>query len=100
MKSLLEDNYDLMCYNSKQSKNVDEVNLVSMMGSSLMIVMFENNEIRKREVNTTRRLNIPILFINNSLYRTRIGILTLFVPFRSAPRCIPSFDISKGGTER
>ncbi len=29
-------------------------------------------------------------FVVNIVYRVRIGILTLFVPFRSAPRCIPS----------
>jgi hypothetical protein len=63
MKSYLEDNYDLICFNSKQSKDVAEVKLVLMMGSSLMIVMCQNNEIQKREINTARRLKIPILFI-------------------------------------
>jgi hypothetical protein len=36
MKSVLEDNYDLMCYNSK-IEDVDKVKLVTMMGSSLML---------------------------------------------------------------
>jgi hypothetical protein len=66
MKSYLEDNYDLMCYNSKLSKDADEVKLLAIMGSNLMIVMFENNEIQKREINTSRKLNIPILFIYDS----------------------------------
>jgi hypothetical protein len=68
LKSFLEDNYDLICFNSKLSKDINEVKLVSMMGSRLMIVMFENNEIQNneiqnQEINTARRLNIPILFI-------------------------------------
>ena len=69
MKSYLEDNYDLMCFNSKE---VNEVKLVRMMGSRLMIVMFENNEIQNREINTARKLKIPILFIYNSLYVQKI----------------------------
>jgi hypothetical protein len=69
MKSYLEDNYDLMCFNSKE---VNEVKLVRMMGSRLMIVMFENNEIQNREIDTARKLNIPILFIYNSLYVQKI----------------------------
>jgi hypothetical protein len=69
MKSYLEDNYDLMCFNSKEA---NEVKLVRMMGSRLMIVMFENNEIQNREIDTARRLNIPILFIYNSLYVQKI----------------------------
>ncbi len=68
MKSYLEDNYDLMCNNSRiedidEEKLVNEVKLVRMMGSSLMIVMFENNEIQNREINTAIGFNIPILFI-------------------------------------
>jgi len=63
VKSYLEDNYDLMCYNSNLSKEVNEVKLVLMMGSSLMIVMCQNNEIQDREIDTARRLKIPILFI-------------------------------------
>jgi hypothetical protein len=63
IKSYLEDNYDLMCFNSKLSEDVKEEKLVLMMGSSLMIVMFENNEIQKREINTAIGFNIPILFI-------------------------------------
>ncbi len=64
MKSHLEDNYDLMCYNSKiEDKNEDK--LVSMMGARLMIVMYQNNEIQNKEINTARKLKIPILFINN-----------------------------------
>ena len=63
IKSYLEDNYDLMCFNSKQSKDVAEVKLVTLMGSSLMIVMFENNKIQKRQINTAIGFNIPILFI-------------------------------------
>jgi hypothetical protein len=66
MESYLEDNYDLMCYNSKQSKDVAEVKLVTLMGSSLMIVMCQNNEIQNKEINTARKLKIPILFIYNS----------------------------------
>jgi hypothetical protein len=66
MKSVLEDNYDLMCYNSK-IEDVDKVKLVTMMGSSIMIVMYQiNNEIQKREKNTDRKLNIPILLIYDS----------------------------------
>jgi hypothetical protein len=66
MKSYLKDNYDLMCYNSR-IEDIDKEKLVLMMGSSLMIVMYQiNNEIQNREINTTRRLNIPILFIYNS----------------------------------
>jgi hypothetical protein len=54
-----------MCYNSKLSEDVKEEKLVLMMGSSLMIVMFENNEIQNQEINTARRLKIPIfLFIS------------------------------------
>ncbi len=54
-----------MCYNSR-IQDKDEVKLVRMMGSSLMIVMYQNNEIQNREINTARRLKIPILFIYNS----------------------------------
>ena len=67
MKSYLEDNYDLMCYNSKLYEDVAEVKLVVMMGSRLMIVMFQNNDIQNIEINTARKLKIPILFIYNSL---------------------------------
>jgi hypothetical protein len=64
LKSYLEDNYDLMCYNSKkEDKNEDK--LVSMMGARLMIVMYQNNENQNKEINTARKLKIPILFINN-----------------------------------
>ena len=66
MKSYLEDNYDLICFNSRLSKDDDEVKLVSIMGSSLMVVLFQDNEIQNREIDTARRLNIPILFIYNS----------------------------------
>jgi hypothetical protein len=64
MKSYLKDN-DLMCYNSR-IEDIDKEKLVLMMGSSLMIVMYQNNEIQNREINTARKLNIPILFIYNS----------------------------------
>jgi hypothetical protein len=57
-----------MCYNSKLSKDIDEVKLVLMMGSSLMIVMCQNNENQNKEINTARRLKIPILFIYNAVY--------------------------------
>ena len=67
INSNLEDNYDLMCYNSKLYEDVAEVKLVVMMGSRLMIVMFQNNDIQKREINTAKKLKIPILFIYNSL---------------------------------
>ena len=44
-----------------------EEKLVRMMGSKLMITMFKpNDEIQKKEINTARELNIPILFIYNS----------------------------------
>jgi hypothetical protein len=66
MKSYLEDTYDLYCYNTKSSKHDNNVKLVAMMGSNLMIVMFENNEIQNQEINTARILKIPILFIFNS----------------------------------
>jgi len=72
MKSYLEDNYDLICFNSRLSKDDDEVKLVSIMGSSLMVVLFQDNEIQNREIDTARRLNIPILFIYNSLYVQKI----------------------------
>jgi hypothetical protein len=72
MKSYLEDNYDLICFNSRLSKDDDEVKLVSIMESSLMVVMCQNNEIQNREIDTARRLNIPILFIYNSLYVQKI----------------------------
>jgi hypothetical protein len=62
MESYLKDNYDLMCYNSIKFKAIDEDQLLVMMGSSLMIVMFQNNEIQNKEINTARRLNIQILF--------------------------------------
>ena len=66
IKSYLEDNYDLMCYNSK-IEDVDKVKLVTIMGSSIMIVMYQiNNEIQNQEINTARILKIPILFIFNS----------------------------------
>jgi hypothetical protein len=55
-----------MCYNSKLYEDVAEVKLVVMMGSRLMIVMFQNNDIQNREINTARKLKIPILFIYNS----------------------------------
>jgi hypothetical protein len=32
----------------------------------LMVVLFQDNEIQNREIDTARRLNIPILFIYNS----------------------------------
>jgi hypothetical protein len=72
MKSYLEDNYDLICFNSRLSKDDDEVKLVSIMGSSLMVVLFQDNEIQYQEINTARRLKIPILFIYNSLYVQKI----------------------------
>jgi hypothetical protein len=62
VKSYLEDNYGLRCYNSR-IQDKDEEKLLVMMGSSLMIVMFENNEIQNREINTAIGFNIPILFI-------------------------------------
>ena len=59
------DNYDLDCYISKEHN--EEKKLVRMMGSKLMITMFKpNDEIQKKEINTARELNIPILFIYNS----------------------------------
>jgi hypothetical protein len=66
MKSYLEDNYDLSCYSSFLYEDVNEIKLVAIMGSSLMVVMLQDNEIQKREINTARRLKIPILFIYNS----------------------------------
>jgi hypothetical protein len=51
-----------MCYNSKLYEDVAEVKLVVMMGSRLMIVMFQNNDIQNIEINTARKLNIPIFF--------------------------------------
>jgi hypothetical protein len=51
-----------MCYNSNLSKEVNEVKLVLMMGSSLMIVICQNNDIQNIEINTARKLNIPIFF--------------------------------------
>ena len=66
MESYLKDNYDLMFYNSIIFEAIDEDQLLVMMGSCLMIVMFQNNEIQNKEINTARRLNIPILFIYNS----------------------------------
>jgi hypothetical protein len=72
MKSYLEDNYDLICFNSRLSKDANELKLVVMMGARLMIVMCQNNEIQDREIDTARRLNIPILFIYNSLYVQKI----------------------------
>jgi hypothetical protein len=54
-----------MCYNSRIEDN-DEEKLVIMMGSRLMIVMFQNNENQNKEINTARKLKIPILFIYNS----------------------------------
>jgi hypothetical protein len=63
--SHLEDNYDLMCYNST-IEDTDEDKLVLMMGSSLMIAMYQNNEIQKKEINMARKLNIPILHIYSS----------------------------------
>ena len=54
------------CDNSKLSKDEDEVKLVATIGSRLMIVMFENNEILGLEINTARELKIPIFFIYSS----------------------------------
>ncbi len=66
MKSYLEGTYDLYCYNAKSFEHDNDVKLVAMMGSNLMIVMFENNEIQNQEINTARIFKIPILFIFNS----------------------------------
>jgi hypothetical protein len=66
MKIYLEDNYDLRCYNSIFFKDDNKVKLVALMGYSLMIVMFQNNEIQNQEINTAKVLNIPILIIYNS----------------------------------
>jgi hypothetical protein len=71
MKSYLEDNYDLRCYNST-CEDDDEVKLVSIMGSNLMVVLFQDNEVQNREIDTARRLKIPLLFIYNSLYVQKI----------------------------
>ena len=66
MIAYLRDNYDLYCYNSKKEHNKED-KLVRMMGSNLMISLFQpNNEIQKKEINTARELNIPILLIYNS----------------------------------
>ena len=56
-----------MCYISR-IKDKDEEKLVTLMGSSLIIVMFQNNDIQNQnqEINTARKLKIPILFIHNS----------------------------------
>jgi hypothetical protein len=51
-----------MCYNSKLYEDVAEEKLVVMMGARLMIVMFQNNDIQNIEINTARKLNIPIFF--------------------------------------
>jgi hypothetical protein len=54
-----------MCYISR-IEDKDEEKLVTLMGSSLMIVMFQNNENQNKEINTARKFKIPILFIYNS----------------------------------
>ena len=63
MVPYLRDNYNLYCYNSKRFIVSDELKLLGMMGSTLMITMFENSEIQIREINTAGKFNIPILFI-------------------------------------
>jgi hypothetical protein len=67
MTACLSDRYDLYCYDSKSSEDKKETKLVAMMGSDLMITMFENNGIQINEINTARKLNIPILFIYDSV---------------------------------
>jgi hypothetical protein len=55
-----------MGYNSKLRNEDNTEKLVAMMGSNLMIAMCQNSEIQNREINTARKLKIPILFIYNS----------------------------------
>jgi hypothetical protein len=60
-----------MCYDSRVG-DVDEVKLVAMISARLMIVMYQNNEIQNKEINTARKLKIPILFIYHAVYVQKI----------------------------
>jgi hypothetical protein len=78
MKSYLGVNYDLYCYNSKPYTHDNFVKIITMMGSSLMIVIFQNNENQHREINRTRKLKIPILFISKRGQRRKYHLLLFF----------------------